>query len=140
MVDVTDFQDPVQAIVTYLGNQKPITDMTGNRIYGDALPPTNLMPNAAVAIRWAGGGEQEEIVEIIRPRLEVRAYGTTDQEAAKMFWRVYGTLHAQENLIVGSARILSIMFDAGPVALIEETLNTPFKLGWMNVIAQFGDP
>ncbi len=140
VADPLDFQDPIAAVVEYLKVQAAVTDLTERRIFGDALPPVALMPDFAYVIRWSGGGIFEESARIIRPRFEVRAYAKTDQEAARLYWRVFGILHGIENLIVGNARILSILFDPAPVALIDDTLDTPFKLGFMNVIAQFGDP
>ncbi len=140
VADPRDFQDPIAALIEHLKVQEAITDLTDRRIFGDALPPEAGMPDYAYTIRWSGGGAFEELATIIRPRLEVRAYGKTDQDAARLYWRAFGILHGLENLIVGNARILSILFDPGPAALIDETLNTPFKLGFMSVIAQFGDP
>jgi hypothetical protein len=118
-------------------------------IYSDALPPLAGMPASAVAFR-AAGGFKDDTDMVIRPRVEVRTYAKTDHDAALIWWTVYKLLHNATNIIVNTkntpadtatpARILSIQFDGGPSALIDPTLNTPFKLGYANLWCQLGDP
>jgi len=132
-----EIADPVAALVAYLRSQSEFADLVGaEHIYGDSLPSQAGMPRKAVTIRHAGGGGRELYLPIIRPRLEVRCYGETDREASRVFWALYSILNGQCNLIANDTRLMSVLFDAGPSALQDETLNTPFKLGYLEVISQ----
>jgi hypothetical protein len=129
--------DPIATLVAHVGTLTEITDqLSGERdIYGDALPPKAGMPRKAIVFRHAGGLMSDSLI-VVRPRIELRTYGATDKQAGDLWWSVYGMLHLQGNIVAAGGRILSIVFDGGPAGLMDQTLNTPFKLGFFNMFMQ----
>ncbi len=136
-------QDPVGTLVRYMQENEDLKELLTSgsaSIYGDAIPPRTEAEKTNILVFRAAGGSRADSSLVTRPRIEVRAYGETDALASRVYWITYAHLHRQENIVVGQARILSIMFDGGGAALFDQTLNTPFKLGFFNMWFQLFDP
>lgn len=127
---VTEIADPIAAIVAYLRAQASLQAMVNDRILGDSIPPSSAQIKNAVTIRLAGGPAEIYIEQVIRPRIEVRAYGETDEEAATIFWEVYRLLNGKINLIANDTRIMSFAFAGNGTTLFDEDVNKPFKLAY----------
>lgn len=136
-------QDPIGALVRYTQTIADLDELLTNgwkSIYGDAIPPRQEAEKTNMLVFRSAGGSRSDSSLVTRPRIEVRAYGETDAMASRVFWITYAHLHRVENVVIGQARILSIMFDGGAAGLMDQTINTPFKLGFFNMYFQLFDP
>lgn len=129
-------KDPTSILVQYLLGQTDVTDLVDQRIFGGAVPPLSANFDSMVIVRPAGGPPEMYIEVITNPRFEVRTYALTDEETAKIYWRVYTVVNGKTNIIANDGRILSIWASSNGSLLYDQILNRPFMVSFYESIAQ----
>ncbi len=129
-------KDPTSILVQYLLGQTDVTDLVDKKIFGGAVPPLSADFDSMVVVRPAGGPPEMYQEVISKPRFEVRAYALTDEEASKIYWRVYTVVNGKTNILANDGRILSIWSSSNGSLLYDQVLNRPFMVSFYESIVQ----
>lgn len=115
-----------------------------DRIYAARMPQleTTLQPRAAVVLARSGGPGDRGRLKVARERIDVRAYGATEFEAARLSYAVHELFKATERVRVTSAApvitptlIHGITLEGGPTDLHDADGDWPMTLRTYEVLA-----
>lgn len=111
--------DPLATLRTIIGLDAGITATTGGRIYVGEFPETEaaLQPRTAVLVQPSGGLPELGEAKLSWPRVDVRCYGRTPNEA----WRLSLDMH---ELMKGIHRRVAAASSSGTRALIHRAIPT----------------
>ena len=111
--------DPLEAVITYLGNDADLHEVVGNQIaakhrFGEGW----TVPSKAITVHL-DGGEPDIYNERQRPRLEVRCYGESQYEAMRGYLAMVNAMRAASTRVVietnaGDALIYWMVPSSGP--------------------------
>lgn len=127
---------PVACIVQHLLSLSSITDVVDQKVFGGALPSGAAQMKNMIAVRAAGGLSDLDVIAIHRPRLEIRCYGETDEEAELIYHLVYAALNGQTGIQANDTLCKSIWMASKGANLFDENVNKPFMLAFMDSIFQ----
>ena len=124
--------DALEAVLTYLRSEADVNLLTGGQIaakhkFGDGW----IIPSKAVQVRYDGGVADLYTPRQL-PRLEVRCYGESQSEAAKVYGAVVAASRTMERKRVdvdeGQGLIYWFNLTSGPSALMEPDADVDFIL------------
>ena len=107
------------------------------QIYAGEMPATEAaaQPRAAVVLSRAGGPSDYGMLQVGRTRVDIRCYGSTPFEAARLRAEVYELLKGLNRRKVTSTTpaitptlIHSVLIEGGPVAIRDADGDWPFEL------------
>lgn len=125
------FADPAAAIAGIIKDD--LGDLVGGRVYRPRLPDSESfrkqMPKAAIEVTAAGGGMRYggSLLPLSDPRLQIKVYGQTEQEADNIARQVVATLRQVVRRESRGARIDSVNV-TDPMPLIDPDSYWPFSL------------
>lgn len=125
--------DPISTLRTILGATAAVTALVpAARIYAAELPPgvaSTVPMQAALVISHAGGLPTDGYAQIDRPRVDVRAYGRTPEEAQRISFTVHEVLKQIDQRVAAASasgtkgRIYGARPAGGLTLLRDETLS-----------------
>ena len=120
--------DVIEAVIAYLETKVEITNLCSERIFGGGLPKDELddMPRKCITLRYSGGAERYETMWTVRPRIDIRSYGETDNEASKIDRAVFTALHDMVRVTQGTTLLHSAGLAGGPVMMTDPANGWPF--------------
>ena len=127
---------PVSCIVQHLLSVDSVTDKVDERIFGGALPPASGKFKSAITIRGADGLPDIDVEVMHSPRLELRCYGETDEEAEEIYYLVYAALNGKLGIQANDTLCKSIWMASKGTNLFDENVNKPYMLAFMDSIFQ----
>ena len=108
--------DVVTGLIEILKNDTDVSDLVGERIYGEELTRDEIenMPRKTIAIVSAGGYDERKQAPTTTPRFDVWCYGETKYEASTLGRAVYDAIKAIDRVTIRNMLIHSAGLSAGP--------------------------
>ena len=104
----------------YLLAESSVTDLVGQRVFGEVIPPqeAQYMPRGTLVLGSGGYGSTEgsagQTSTIVTPRIDARCYGADAADSDLLDKAVYLAMHQMRRCTVGDARIYATMHVEGP--------------------------
>lgn len=121
--------DYVAGLVALLRASEPLQLLVEDRIYGMELPrdtsTTSEMPRAALVVNPSGGLGIASYAQITRPRIDLRAYGSTPGTALKALLAAHDVLKYAKNSIAAGVKFYGVTLLSAPVNLREPDTEWP---------------
>ena len=94
--------DVLENVLDYVAAKDPIIALVGARVYAGELGKEEIekMPRKAIVVRIDGGAEKTGTKPIVRPRIEIWAFGETYHEAGQVDRAVFDALDTLKRQIV----------------------------------------
>lgn len=131
--------DPIVALVSYLKSIQDVSNLAGPRVYGAEMPDSvnAVMPKKVVVLRRAGGGTLLEggYLRVGDFRLDVRCYGETPFEAARLSLVVQEALKQMRRNVQGSALLHWANPSGGALSLRDPDAEWPLEFSSWQVLS-----
>ena len=135
--------DPIVALVSYLKSIQDVSNLAGPRVYGAEMPDSvnAVMPKKVVVLRRAGGGiligsgGGGGYLRVGDFRLDVRCYGETPFEAARLSLVVQEALKQMRRNVQGSALLHWANPSGGPLSLRDPDAEWPLEFSSWQVLS-----
>ena len=122
---MTIIADPITAVIRFLKADTDTAEMVANRVFGGEFPQlqNDNMPMPAILIRNAGGGLlpiSSSYVRLYDMRLDVYSYGSTANQAFRVYRCAAGALKQMKRNQQGKTVLYWARTSSGPANLTEK--------------------
>ena len=136
-----EIPDRISALVVYLREQTPLTELVGNRVYGTELPRPEISgklgPRGNVIVREAGGAGQigKGFQNYGDSRIDVLCYGATPAQARQVSRRVHPILDDLHRITREDCLIHWCRQITAPLSLRDPDIDWPYSFSSWQVLA-----
>lgn len=132
--------DPIAGLVAYLKADAGVAATVGTAVYGTRLPAgvaSGTTPPSAVVVAAAGGLGEGGDAPLMRPRVDVRCYGTTAAGAMAAWAAAFAALRALKRRSHASALLHAAVQEGGPLSLFDPDTDWPFVVSsWLVLVGE----
>lgn len=121
--------DAISALIAHLKADANVAARVGVKVYGNELPRSENvnMPQSCIVLRYAGARQQTGRLPIGDYRIDIRSYGATPFESARVYRAVHTAM--KQSLLrkaYGTQLLHSASQESGPLSLREPDVEWPF--------------
>jgi hypothetical protein len=108
--------DVLVAVRAFLLADTDISALTAKVFVGELPQEENIeMPQKCIVMRGSGGSDNNDYREIVKPRIDIYAYGETYEEAGKVDLAVYSAMKHLMRKTISGTLLHSVACGGGPI-------------------------
>lgn len=131
--------DPLSALITFLKADVDLAALVSTRVFGDELPAgqTTAMPRKCVVVEPSGGTQSigRAYQNYGDGRFDIKSYGETPFEAARVQLAVYGAMKALRRKTHSGVLLHWAIRSGGPLPLRDPDTDWPSRFESYQVLA-----
>lgn len=134
---MSEWPDPLIAVIAYLKGDADVTAITGDDVYGNRLPEAldPVMPRFALLVTHAGGGALgtgwQDWTDL---RFDLTAYGPTEYEANRLWRAAHRCMKQLAHAVSGGVLLHWARQAGGPNALRDPDTTWPYTVSSWQVL------